>query len=358
MATEWENVNAEDFDGKVLSTNDIAHGLLTVIPVFVLVLTLVLTGCARKPEAVTTEPSAASGTIAEQAIDEAALAYEQDEFPLERAGIALHLDRTQVEGTEPERDILLVHGVTYSSHEFDIDYEDYSLVRFLARQGYAVWRLDVAGFGQSQAVEDGFMPDSAYASEDINAAVERIVKETGRAKVDVLGWSWGTVTSSLYAKNHPEHLGKLVLYAPILGGLGEVEVTEAFHENTWEHAASDFQMDAEGAFDPTITDPVIIELYCSSCWHHDGDSSPNGGRRDLCVAKETELIDLAAIQAPTLVIHGDADPYLNYDMTDGVLDKLPDGSEHVVIHGGAHVVMYEKPYYHEFQDSLASFLAS
>ena len=73
--------------------------------------------------------------------------YITEEYALERNGIVLHLDCTTLKGKEPERNILLVHGVTYSSHEFDINYKDYSLLRFLAREGYAVWRLDIAGFG-------------------------------------------------------------------------------------------------------------------------------------------------------------------------------------------------------------------
>ena len=70
-------------------------------------------------------------------------------FPLERNGISLHLDRVKTENTAPAGQILLVHGSTYSSHEFDIDYQDYSLVRRLAGEGYAVWRIDIAGYGQS-----------------------------------------------------------------------------------------------------------------------------------------------------------------------------------------------------------------
>ena len=60
---------------------------------------------------------------------------------------------------------MLMHGSTYSSHEFDVDYEDYSLVRRLAREGYTVWRLDIAGYGQSGEVKDGLMPDTAYVAE-------------------------------------------------------------------------------------------------------------------------------------------------------------------------------------------------
>lgn len=207
--------------------------------------------------------------------------YRYSEVPLERNGIALHLDEVTVSDTNPQKNILLVHGVTYSSHEFDIDYQDYSLVRRLAREGYGVWRLDIAGFGQSEQVEDGFLPDSEYAAEDINAAVETITEVTGQEKIDVLGWSWGTVTVSRFVAAHPEHVNNLVLYAPILSGVGEYEVTEPFHHNTWEHAADDFQRTESGDFDLSVTDPVVIELFCSSCWHYDGESSPNGGRRDL-----------------------------------------------------------------------------
>ncbi|MCR5371703.1 MAG: alpha/beta hydrolase [Clostridium sp.] len=154
--------------------------------------------------------------------------YVSEVFPLERAGIDLHLDCMKLEGTEPEKNILLVHGVTYSSHEFDINYEDYSLVRKLAREGYGVWRLDIAGFGESEEVSDGFLPDSDYAAEDIAAAVDLISSETGQEKIDVLGWSWGTVTAGRFAASHPEHLDQLVLYAPILCGIGEYEVEDPY----------------------------------------------------------------------------------------------------------------------------------
>ena len=295
-------------------------------------------------------------TTAQTASVENETEYTYEEYPLSRNDIDLHLDCVTVRDSSPEKIILLTHGVTYSSHEFDVDYKDYSLVRFLAREGYAVWRLDIAGFGQSGEVKDGFMPDSDYAAEDIHAAVEKIVSQSGQDKIDVLGWSWGTVTASRFAIEHPEHINKLVLYAPILSGLGEMEVSEDFHHNTWEHAADDFQRDNSGGFDDTITEPEMIEMFCSSCWHYDGEQSPNGGRRDICIAQSEKLIDLSKITVPTLVICGGSDPYLNYDLVNTSLDSLPDGSALEVIEGGAHVIMYEKPYYHEFQDKLIAFL--
>ena len=138
-----------------------------------------------------------TASIAEPAVVEPiseAFEYDYEEFPLERNGIELHLDRVKVEGTEPEHNILLVHGLTYSSHEFDINYEDYSLVRLLARDGYAVWRVDVAGYGRSGQVEDGFQPDSDYAGEDINAAVGKICEVSGQDRIGCCAQARGTMT--------------------------------------------------------------------------------------------------------------------------------------------------------------------
>jgi pimeloyl-ACP methyl ester carboxylesterase len=284
--------------------------------------------------------------------------YSYNEYPLERNGIALHLDCVTEEGKVPDKSILLIHGVTYSSFEFDIDYEDYSLVRKLAREGYAVWRMDIAGFGRSGDVEDGFQPDSDYAAEDIHAAVEMIVDVTGQERIDILGWSWGTITVSRYAAAHPEHIRKIVLYAPILSGIGEYEVTESFHHNSWEHAAADFQLLPNGEFDLEITDPVVIEMFCSGAWHYDSEQSPNGGRRDLCVPKTEKLIDLSTLTLPTLIICGDSDPYLNYELVNSSLSSLPTDSALEVIKGASHVAFIETPFHADFQDRLVNFLAA
>lgn len=58
-----------------------------------------------------------------------------------------------------------------------------------------------------------------------------------------------------------------------------------------------------------------------------------------------------------LVICGDQDPYLNYDLVKDCLRELPEGSELEIIPGGSHVVYAEKPYYHDFQDRLLRYLS-
>ena len=113
--------------------------------VFTAFVTCLLAGCTGKTFNKANDPASEADYITEV-------------FPLEREGIDLHLECMKQEGEHPDKSILLIHGVTYSSHEFDINYQDYSLVRKLAREGYSVWRLDIAGFGLSEEVEDGKPP--------------------------------------------------------------------------------------------------------------------------------------------------------------------------------------------------------
>lgn len=282
--------------------------------------------------------------------------YAIEEFPLERAGVKLYLQRLTVAGDNPDRQILLVHGLTYSSHEFDVDVADYSLARFLASQGFAVWSLDIAGYGRSDEVKDGFLPDSSYAALDIAEAAKKILDLTGQKKLDVLGWSWGTVTSARFAAAYPELVNKLVLYAPILTGLGQAQVAVSTNHNTWEHAAGDFQTGPNGEIDYAIVEPAVVNAFQSNCWRYDKDSSPNGGRRDLLVAPETILIPFDTLKTPTLVIGGDKDPYLNLDALKREIAKLPQGSEFALIPGAAHAMMMEKPYYQQFRAQVADFL--
>lgn len=281
--------------------------------------------------------------------------YIMKEYAVPYGEINLHLDSI-CKSAFGEDNIILVHGLTYSSHEFDINYKDYSLVRFLADKGYTVWRLDIAGYGQSDRPCDGFVVDSDYAADNIYCAVKEICELTGKSKVDVLGWSWGTVTTSRFVSNHPENVDKLILYAPIVSGLGESNVDTDYHINSWENAVGDFQLNRDGTIDESIVEPTVVEYFCSSCWRYDGESSPNGPRRDICVDESVTLIDMAQIGVPTLLIYGDADPYLNYELIDKMYQELPKGSMRKIIGGAAHCAYIEKPYYHDFRNTVMEFL--
>ena len=282
----------------------------------------------------------------------------RETVPLERNRVPLHLERYVEKDGKRKQPLLLVHGVTYSSHEFDVDYKDYSLARYFAGHGFEVWLLDIAGFGNSGSVGDGFRPDSDYAAEDIASAVRCIMQRSRVSFVDVLGWSWGTVTSGRFAARHPEMVRRLVLYAPIVAGLGEQQVAEPFHTNTWIHAAEDFQTAPDGGIDFRIVERPVADTFLSNAWRNDKTSSPNGGRRDLLVSPDTRLIPTADIKVPTLIIVGSKDPYVSPALCEEAYKTLPDRNSRLeIIEGGGHAMLMERPYYRKFRAKVRAFLS-
>lgn len=276
-----------------------------------------------------------------------------------RNGIALFLEQHY----DPDfvavyEDILLIHGLTYSSHEFDVDYFDYSITDFLVQNGFSVWQLDIAGYGRSGAVSNGFLVDSEYASNDILAAIEYIRKQGTDDKIDLLGWSWGTVTTSLAVAEHPEWIEALILYAPLFRGFDGAPPSKPWHKNSWRHAAGDFQKTSDGKINTEIAEIAVAAMFLSNAWKYDGETSPNGGRKDLMVGMDHQLIDLKKLHVPILLIGGTKDPNIYWDIVSGAVGELQRSErvQLVKIDGGSHILMLEKPYYRRFQREVLKFL--
>ena len=286
----------------------------------------------------------------------AASAVKVETVPLERNGYKLHLERFSTASSD-HKPLLMVHGMTYSSPVFNVDYKDYSLAKYFARRNYDVWLLDITGYGRSQEGADGFLPDSDYAAEDIAAAAKVILERSGAKQLDVLGWSWGTVTSGRFAAKYPDMVRKLVLYAPIVAGLADVKVTEPFNHNTWAHAAGDFQTNPDGSINYAIAEPEVVSTFQSNCWRYDKDSSPNGGRRDLLVSPEKTLIPTEKLTMPVLMIAGEKDQYVTPEQCREAFGTLANRKSRLeVVQGAAHLMMIEKPYYKNFRTKVFSFL--
>lgn len=121
--------------------------------------------------------------------------------------------------------VLLVHGATLGASLFDLPLPGYSLLREMADAGRAAYALDIRGFGhsmrgtaiESPPGENPPFPGLAQAIDDIGTAVDAILAREGVDAVDLMGFSWGTVTSSAYAAANAGKLARLALYAPLYG---------------------------------------------------------------------------------------------------------------------------------------------
>ena len=123
----------------------------------------------------------------------------------------------------PERTVLFVHGATYPAETaFDLPLNGMSWMDYIASRGYDVYLVDIRGYGRSVRPKE--MADKPEANppivrgdtavKDISAAVDFILKRRNIARLNLLGWSWGTTLMATYTTQNASKVERLVLYAP------------------------------------------------------------------------------------------------------------------------------------------------
>jgi pimeloyl-ACP methyl ester carboxylesterase len=143
-----------------------------------------------------------------------------------------------------DRVVLFVHGGgTPAEVAFDVRYEDYSWMAYLARAGFDVFSVDVTGYGRSTRPapmndpcnlapdrQPAFVPSLLTAPcppsyphalttiasdwDDVSAAVDHVRSLRHVDRVNLIAWSLGGPRSGGYAAQHPDKVQKLVLLAP------------------------------------------------------------------------------------------------------------------------------------------------
>jgi pimeloyl-ACP methyl ester carboxylesterase len=255
---------------------------------------------------------------------------------------------------------LLVHGGTWSGRpDFDLQIRDYSLMEVLAMDGYDVWAIDIHGYGHSDKTDKDWSGVQSAAA-DIDAAVEYIAKLRGVGKVDLLGWSAGTQRAGLYAMQHPERVGKLILYAPVWKGTAQYrdrlrkrienggKPLGQYRTNTEAAARSDF-VDGELALHPQFEEDVVA-LYAKEALQTD-PQSPNA----FVDNANLPILDPFQITVPTMIIFGEYDYFAAEEDLLPFFSKLKTRDKRYVLlpHGG-HALMLEKDH-RRFQQEVLGF---
>ncbi len=172
--------------------------------------------------------------------------------------------------------ILLVHGRTWSAlPDFDlqVEGEDLSLMDGLVAEGYAVYAVDLRGYGATpRDATDWLTPNRA--ADDVAIVIEWIADANDRAiKPHLFGWSMGSTISQLMVQRHPDMVASLTLFGywrdddVELPG-DEPGIKPAKEKNTAEAAASDFITPgsiSQKAIDAYVAqsleaDPVRVDL--------------------------------------------------------------------------------------------------
>src|SRR5260221_6902554 len=142
------------------------------------------------------------------------------------------------------RVVLFIHGAgTPAEVAFDVPYQDYSWMEYLAQAGFDAFAMDTTGYGRStrpaamndpcklsaaqqQALAPGgrteactptygqHMTTMASDWNDIGAVVGYLRALRGAPQVSMVSWSLGGPRAAGYATQNPDKVGKLVLLAP------------------------------------------------------------------------------------------------------------------------------------------------
>lgn len=255
---------------------------------------------------------------------------------------------------------LLVHGGTWSGRpDFDLQIRDYSLMDFLATNGYDVWAIDIHGYGHSDKTDKDWSGVQSAAA-DLDAAVEYIVKLRGVSSVNLLGWSAGTQRAGLYAMQHQERIRKLILYAPHWKGTADYrdrvrkrienggKPLGQYRVNTEAAARSDF-VEGELAQHPQFEEDVVA-FYAREALQTD-PQSPNA----FVDNANGPILDPQQIVVPTMLIFGEHDYVAKEE------DLLPFFSQlktrdkrYVLLPHGGHALMLEKDH-RRFQHEVLGF---
>ena len=156
----------------------------------------------------------------------ATIAMEEFMVPSE-PGIQLYVRNKHAAGRSAyagDKVVLFVHGATYPAETaFDLQLNGMSWMDYIAQHGYDVYLVDVRGYGKSSRPAEMDQPAERNApivrtdtaARDYGAAVDFVLKRRGVAKLNVLGWSWGTAITALYTSQNNAKVNRLVLYAPV-----------------------------------------------------------------------------------------------------------------------------------------------
>jgi pimeloyl-ACP methyl ester carboxylesterase len=289
-----------------------------------------------------------------------------------------------------DRAVLFVHGAgTPAEVSFDVPYEDYSWMAFLARSGFDVFAMDVTGYGRSTrptAMNDpcnlaheqqtAFVPNlisapctpsyphqmTTIASDwnDIGAVVDYIRTLRHVNQISIVAWSLGGPRAGGYAAQHPEKLLKLVLLAPAytrtlsasapaqLPAEGPAMNTQSHEEFT---ANWDRQVGCQDQYDPAASESVWSEMIKSDPV---GATWGSGVRRAPQVTTWGWNADVVAkTQIPILMISGQHDKQVHQERVRELYADL--GSQQKVfidLACSSHNAMWERNHVLLFRASL------
>jgi alpha-beta hydrolase superfamily lysophospholipase len=290
-----------------------------------------------------------------QAVAEAAPANNlwSGEYWARKGDVKLNLWRKRVGAPTPGASSLpvlfLVHGSSLSARSsYDLavpGHGEYSLMNVFAGYGYDVWTMDHDGYGYSGS--SGNNSDIKSGVEDLKAAMDVLLSETGRSKFHFFGESSGSIRAGAFAQSEPERVDRLILAASTYKGEGAAEIGRRRDKLAELRASPRRKRDAamiRSIFTrdghPGIYDPAMVDALVATEMKF-GDTIPAGTYVDM--AANLPLVDPTKVLSPVLMTRGEWDGNSTDDDLLDFFRQLPNGDrQYVILPNTAHSEGFSK----------------
>jgi len=278
---------------------------------------------------------------------------------VENAGLKIYVWEKCVGSPSGKPVVVLAHGSATAGREsFDLQVPgkpSYSLMDFLAREGFDVFALDARGFGRSTHPE-GHMT-TAGASEDLSAVVDYALKLRGGQKVNLLGWSWGTQYGGMYVMAHPDKVAKYATYAQMHVGSPDIAKRrpklDSFRQTPYVTIPEAGWKPRFYSMTPAAAnDPAVVDAFAKTAAQVEL-KTPTGPQLDMVTIMP--MINPRLMPVPTMIIHGEYDDVADLDGLFLFFRQLPNPQKKYVVIPNAGHMMHLQAGHRMFQHEVASF---
>lgn len=277
------------------------------------------------------------------------------------ATIYIHLISKKPKSTAARNPVLMLHAFGSPCAEaFDLA-PGLSWMDDLSEAGFTVYAIDFRGFGQSSRPEvDAPVGRATDAVRDVLAVIEHVRKETGAAKVSLVGWSWGSVVAPMVALERPDLVERMVLVgamhafklpmmtAPFAAKDDPKRFAPArvpYQKLDANMVLGHWQMMLKGSSGLADSETIAkVQALAERCGHADAQAQskivirPMGPLADLFeIWSDRPIYDAMGIKVPTLVVRGDRDLFADIRLA----AKIP-GAQETVIVDATHWGPYER----------------
>ena len=268
------------------------------------------------------------------------------EYVARKGDVSLALYRKRIGPPQAgERPVLfLVHGSSVSAKpSFDLTVPgrgEYSLMNVFAGYGFDVWTMDHEGYGKSARTAGN--SDVASGVEDLKAASEVVVRETGQPRAHFYGGSSGALRAAGFAMARPERVERLILEAFTWTGKGSptlgkrAENLAYFRAHNRRARGRDMIRSIFTRDKPGTSDPAVAEALADAELPF-GDTIPTGTYLDMTA--NLPVVDPRRVKAPVLVVRGEHDGIATEEDLLEFFRLLPNPDrQFIVLAGASHAV--------------------